>query len=262
MKTSTLTFIFSVIISLYVSGQRIKPVFFIADKTGTGSTHNAHITSDGKSFYTCIGGAKDKISNGKINKYSLNGEFLRSYPFKNFDMRSIMYNSKDGKLYIATNDAKIYKIVDLENGTTQLVFDKKYKNPQSAVAMDPDGKKFYAMDDGTLTIHKIKDGSVIQTLSGLSFGADDKDDETAPKGRYGSTAVAVDKNYIYTWDAHASVKKIYAYDKKGIFKEAFSISSGNYGFSLSYANGYIFVVIDGGGAIGTWNGYQIFEYTK
>jgi DNA-binding beta-propeller fold protein YncE len=255
----TLTFLLSLILSLTVSAQRIRPVFFIADRTGTGSTHNAHITSDGKSYYTCIGGAYDKVSNGKINKYSLNGDFLRSYSFKNFDMRSIMYNRKDGKLYIATYDAKLYKIVDLENGTTQLVFEKKYKNPQSAIAMDPDGKRFYDMDDGTLTVHKLKDGSVIQTLSGLSFGADDKDDETSPKGRFGSTAVAVDNNYIYTWDAHASVKKIYAYDKKGKFIQAFSITSGNYGFSLSCANGYIFVAIDGSGGIGTWNGYKLWQ---
>ena len=262
MKTLYLALLFPFIMSLNVSAQVIRPVFFFGDPTGTGSTHNAHITSDGKFYYTCIGGAKDKNPNGKINKYSLNGDPIESYSFKNFDMRSIMYNSKDKQLYIATNDSKIYKIIDLKNGTTQLMSKLTYKNPQSSIAMDPDGKRFYAMDGGTLTIYKFKDGSVAQTLSGLSFGADDKKKDKKDDvivGRYGSTAVAVDKNNIYTWDSHSNVKKIYVYDKKGNFKKSFDISTGNYGFSLSSANGYVFVVIDGGGKIGTWNGYKLWD---
>lgn len=188
------------------------------------------------------------------------GELIKSYPFKTYDMRSIMYNSKDKHLYIATNDAKIYKIIDLENSTALLISEKVYKNPQSAVALDPDGKTFYALDCGTLTMYKLKDGSVIKTISGLSCGADDKEKTDIPVGRFGSTAVAVDKEYIYTWDSHSSVKKIYAYEKKGEFKlkQTFKITNGNYGFSLSYANGYIFVAIDGNGRIGLWNGYKLW----
>ena len=167
-----------------------------------------------------------------------------------------MYNSKDKHLYIATFDQKIYKIIDLESGTTELRFEKIYKNPQSSITLDPDGKTIYAMDCGTLTMYKFKDGSVIKTLSGISHGADDK---TKPiVGRYGSTAVAVDKKYIYTWDAHSSSKKIYAYDKNGNFVRTFQISSGNLGYTLSYANGYIFVAIDGQYKIGLWNGYKLW----
>ena len=263
MKTLTLSCIFYIIISLSLPAQEIRPVFFIKDITGSGSTHNAHLTFDpsAKCYYTCIGGAKDGTPNGKINKYSLLGELVKSYPFKTYDMRSIMYNSKDKHLYIATNDSKIYKIIDLENGTAQLVFEKIYKNPQSAIALDPDGKTLYVLDCGTLTIYKFKDGSVIKTLSGLSCGADDKEKTDVPVGRYGSTAVAVDKQYIYTWDSHSNVKKIYAYEKKGEYKlkQTFKITSGNYGFSLSSANGYIFVAVDGAGKIGLWNGYKLWD---
>jgi DNA-binding beta-propeller fold protein YncE len=255
MKTFALTFVFSLSIFLSLSAQVIRPVFTLNDKPG--SSHNAHITSDGKFFYTCNGGTgKDGTPNGKISKYTLNGDLVKTYSFSKFDMRSIMYNSKDKHLYISTYDLKIYKIVDLESGTTELRFEKLYKNPQSAIAMDPDGKTIYAMDGGTLTMYKFKDGSVIKTLSGLSFGADDK---TKPIiGRYGSTAVAVDKKYIYTWDAWGSPKKIYAYDKDGNFKKSFQISSGNWGFTLSYANGYVFVAIDGQYKIGLWNGYKLW----
>ncbi len=255
MKTSTLIFIFSFILSLNLAAQGIRPVFTINDKPG--SAHNAHITSDGKFYYTCNGGTgKDGTPNGKINKYTLNGDFVQSYPFLKFDMRSIMYNSKDKHLYIATYDLKIFKIIDLENGTTELLFEKIYKNPQSAIALDPNGKTIYAMDCGTLTMFKFKDGSVIKTLSGISFGADDKLKPVV--GKYGSTAVAVDKNYIYTWDSHSSSKKIYAYDKKGNFVKAFQVTSGNWGYTLSCTNGYVFVAIDGQYKIGLWNGYKLW----
>ncbi|MEI7895820.1 MAG: hypothetical protein WCJ26_02195 [bacterium] len=265
MKTVTFTLLLTFIASLSLTAQGVRPVFFFGDATGLKSTHNMHITSDGQFYYTCIGGAKNDVTSGKISKYSLTGELVESYSFKNFDMRSIMYNSKDKQLYIATKevktkDAKIYKIIDLKSGTTQLMSNLTYKNPQSAIAMDPDGKTYYAMDGGTLTIHKIKkDGTITKTISGLSFGADNKDDPDTPAGRFGSTAVAVDKNYIYTWDAHSGAKKIYAYDKKGNFIRSFDITTGNYGFSLSFANGYVFVAVDGAGKIGTWNGYKLWD---
>jgi DNA-binding beta-propeller fold protein YncE len=256
MKTVTLIFILSFMISLSLTAQHIRPVFTLNDEPG--STHNADITSDGQFYYTCNGGtAKDGTPNGKINKYTLNGDFVKSYPFKKFDMRSIMFNNKDKHLYIATYDLKFFKIIDLENGTTELRFEKIYKNPQSAITLDPDGKTIYAMDCGTLTMYKFKDGSLIKTLSGLSFGADDVKKPVV--GKYGSTAVAVDKNYIYTWDAHSNAKKIFAYDKKGNFVKAFNISSGNWGYSLSYANGYVFVAIDGQYKIGLWNGYKLWD---
>jgi DNA-binding beta-propeller fold protein YncE len=223
-----------------------------------GVSHNAHIASDGKFYYTCNGGTdKEGNPHGKISKYTLSGEFVKSFPFTKFDMRSIMYNSKDKHFYISTFDLKIYKIIDLENGTTELRFENLYKNGQSALALDPDGKTLYAMDRGTLTMYKFKDGSIIKTLSGLSFGADDK---TKPVvGRYGSTAVAVDKNYIYTWDSHSSSKKIYAYDKNGKFIKSFQISSGNLGYTLSYANGHVFVAMDGQYKVGLWYGYKLWE---
>lgn len=254
MKTYILAFLVLFITSLALTAQVFKPVFTLKDEPGP--THNSHITSDGKFYYTCTGGTdKDGIPHGKINKYNLSGDLVKSYPFKKFDMRSIMYNKKDNHFYIATYDMKIYKIINLESGTTELRFEKIYKNGQCAIALDPDGKTFYIMDGGTLSMIRSKDGSLIKSLSGLSFGADDKD--SPGSGRYGSTAVAVDNNYIYTWDAHSSSKKIFVYDKKGSFVKIYLISNGNWGYTLSYANGLIFVALDGKGQIGLWYGYHL-----
>jgi DNA-binding beta-propeller fold protein YncE len=256
MKIFTIAFLALFLTSLTLSSQVSRPVFTLKDEPGI--SHNAHITSDGKFYYTCNGGTdKDGNPRGKINKYTLSGELVKSYPFKKFDMRSIMYNKSDKHLYIATYDLKIYKIIDLESGTTELHLDKKYKNGQCAIALDPDGKTFYIMDGGSLTLCKFKDGSVIKSFSGLSFGADDKDNPGL--GKYGSTAVAVDKNYIYTWDAHFYSRKIYAYDKKGNFVKAYPISNGNFGYTLSYANDLIFVAMDGKGQVGLWYGYRLAE---
>jgi DNA-binding beta-propeller fold protein YncE len=254
MKIFAFTFLALFFTSLTLSSQVARPAFTLKDEPGM--THNAHITSDGKFYYTCNGGTdKDGNPHGKINKYDLSGEFVKSYPFKKFDMRSIMYNKSDKHLYIATFDMKIYKIIDLESGTTELHLDKIYKNGQCAIALDPDGKTFYIMDGGSLTLCKFKDGSVIKSFSGLSSGADDKD--SPGSGRWGSTAVAVDKKFIYTWDAHSYSRKVYAYDKKGAFVKAYPIHSGNWGYTLSYANGFIFTAMDGKNQVGLWYGYQL-----
>jgi 6-phosphogluconolactonase (cycloisomerase 2 family) len=256
MKTYVLTFLVSFITSLTLTAQVIRPVFTIKDEPGP--TNNTHITSDGKFYYTCNGGTdKDGNPRGKINKYILSGEFVKSYSFKPFSMRSIMYNSKDKHLYIATFDRKIYKIIDLESGTTELLFKQEiYKNPQSAIALDPDGKTLYVLDGGTLTMYKFKDGSIIKTISGLSYGADDKDAQV--QGKFGSTAVAVDNKFIYTWDSHPNSKKIYAYDKKGSLVKVFLINNGNWGYTLSYTNGYVFTALNGPGRIGLWYGYHLW----
>jgi len=256
MKFFHFTLLAFFFLSLTVSAQVNKPLFTLKDEPGL--SHNAHITSDGKFFYTCNGGTdKEGNSHGKINKYSLTGEFIKSYPFKKFDMRSIMYNKKDKHLYIATFDMKIYRIIDLESGTTELHLEKIYKNGQCSVALDPDGKTFYIMDGGSLNLCKFKDGTVIKSISGLSFGADDKDNPGS--GRYGSTAVTVDKDYIYTWDAHSYSRKIFVYDKKGSFVKSFPISNGNWGYTLSCANGFVFVAMDGKNQIGLWYGYHLLE---
>ncbi|HPS27188.1 MAG TPA: hypothetical protein PK269_06210, partial [Bacteroidales bacterium] len=70
-------------------------------------------------------------------------------------------------------------------------------------------------------------------------------------------SVAVDGKYIYTWNA--DYKLIFVYDMKGQKVKSVEVEKGSYGFSLSYANGLIFVADDGDYATGTWYGYNLWE---
>ncbi len=50
---------------------------------------------------------------------------------------------------------------------------------------------------------------------------------------------------------------MYVYDLTGTYVRSLTLSNGNYGYSLSYVNGYLFASRDGGNSKGTWFGYNI-----
>ena len=102
------------------------------------------------------------------------------------------------------------------------------------------------MDNGNLSVYSVKTGELVKKLSGLKCGS---------KGMKGSTAVAIDNKYIYTWDA--DIKTIYVYDKDGAFKRSFVLKAGNLGHSLSVAYGLIFVAKSEMGKPATWYGYKL-----
>ena len=207
-------------------------------------THNAHITSDGANYYSCNGGVASK---GQINKLSFEGDLLNSYSME-LDMRSIMYNTKDKALYVNCYDGNIYKITNLENGEYKLVLENIYENNQANLAFSPDGKSLYYFDEGVCKIFSFPKGKLKKTLIGLNHGN---------QFTTGQSTIAVDKKHIYTWNSERS--KIYIYDLKGKSIKTIKISDGDYGFSLSFANGLIFVATDGNYDIGTWYGYDVWE---
>ncbi len=234
----------SIIIALITMGilslnaQTISPDIYFDDEPGT---HNMGIASDGEFYYTCNGG---KTYEGKISKYSLNGNFMKSYKF-DLDMRSIMYNPKDKHLYVSSYDENIYKITSLEDGSFQLIYSKLYKNAQASLALGPKGKYLYDLDDGTLRVYDFTKGTLADTYYGISCGSE--------LGS-GNLSVAVSKKYIITLNTEKQV--FYIHDKKGKLKETIYYKDGDYGFSLSYANGYIFVAKDGDYGMGKWFGYK------
>jgi hypothetical protein len=75
------------------------------------------------------------------------------------------------------------------------------------------------------------------------------------KGMKGSTTVAVDKKYFYTWDTEN--RTVYMYSRKGVFVRSFQIKSGTIGHSLSIANGMLFVAKSDMGRPAVWYGYKI-----
>lgn len=233
------TFIFILFLLAYTSyAQKLSPNIQFSEHP---KTHNVHLTSDGKFLYTCNGGRSNM---GKIFKYDLFGNFIDSYEIK-LDMRSIMYNPKDKKLYVNCYDKCIYKIVDLQYGAFEKVFCDIYDEEQAGLALSPDGKYFYYMKDGTLTLFSTKTGKAVKTMTGFECGP----------SYSGNTVVAVSKKNIFTWNAETQIVNVYTL--KGVKKASYELSKGDYGFSLSFANGMIFVSKDGNYETGKWFGYKL-----
>ncbi len=178
------------------------PVLEIAFKDRPGN-HNMGIASDGKYLYTCNGG---NYTVGRINKYTLTGDSITSYPIA-IDMRSIMYNTADGNLYVSgfesnVSERNIYKITSLASGTFVKALPNLYDYYQSSVAMSDDGQFLYAFNKGTLKQYKLSDGSLVDTFNGLNYGIGGADG-----------AVAVDADYFYTWDPATGT--VYLYNHAG-----------------------------------------------
>jgi len=239
MKIKLLMLAFLLAVSSSLRAQVYEPVITINDNP---VTYSMHLCTDGKFYYTVNGGV---VKDGKISKFKMNGEFVESYPIGQ-DMRSIMYSKKDKSLYINVKGKELYKLIDIAHGTVQLVHSGIFENEQTTLAMDPKGKYLYALDNGDLSILSFKSGKLIKKLSGLKCGT---------KGMKGSTTVAVDKKYLYTWDS--DLKTVYAYTREGVFKKSFILKSGNVGHSLSFAQGLIFVANSDMGKPSAWYGYKL-----
>ena len=227
------------LISGFLNAQTLSPRVTFKDHA---QTHNMHITSDGQYLYTCNGG---KPEMGQISKFTLDGTKIGSYKIE-LDMRSIMYNASDKKLYVNTFGQKVYKIIDLATGKFSEAFDFSERNEQCTPAISPDGKLIYFMEFGELYVYNLKKGKLKTTLSGLS---------TSEEVATGGTAVAVDKKHIYSWNSDEYA--VYVYDLKGKYLKSVKLNQGDYGFSLSSAKDMIWVSTDGNYDEGTWYGYMI-----
>lgn len=241
LSVLSLLLIIICVLSYKTNAQILKPKFTFEEDP---LTHNIHITSDGQYYYTVNGG---KANLGQINKYSFDGKLLDSYGMQ-LDMRSIMYNNKDKKFYICTFERQIYRITDMQQSKYELVIDTLYENEQANLAMSLDGKYMYCFDSGILNIYSFPSCKLQKTISGFDCGKEFTS---------GSSSVAIDGKHIYTWNTE--YKMIFVYDMKGKKIKTVEISNGNYGSSLSYANGLVFVSDDGDYATGTWYGYNLWE---
>jgi DNA-binding beta-propeller fold protein YncE len=201
-----------------------------------------HIASDDLFLYTCNGG---KPEEGQVSKFTLEGELIGSYAFK-LDMRSIMYNTLDKKLYVSTYDKNIYKINDLELGNYNKVQHFEDRDGQCTPAFSSDGKSICFLENDSLFIYNLKNGILKEVVTG--FGS-------APDALSGSNSVAMDSKNIYTWNYDEQT--VLAYDLKGNYIKSFILNQGNYSFSLSAANGLIWVSEDGDYDTGTWYGYDL-----
>jgi hypothetical protein len=130
------------------------------------------------------------------------------------------------------------------------VYGKLFDYSEASPAMSEDGNYLYGFSAGTLKKYSIADGSVVDSVKGLHCG----------RGNFGGEgAVAVDQDYIYTWDAAA--RTVFVYTLKGVAVRSFSLGAGDNGMSLSFVNGKLFVSRDGDYGTGTWYGYDLRSFT-
>ena len=241
MKTFTfsLSVLFIFIFAGILNSQTLSPKVVFKDDP---QTHNMHLTSDGRYYYTCNGGNAEL---GQISKFSLDGLLVASYIIK-LDMRSIMFNPRDNKFYVYTFNKKLYKINDLVQGKYSEVFDFPDRAEQSVPAISSNGRQLYFMEAGEVFKYKLRNRKLYSSLSGFKTGMSHEN---------GSTVIAVDKKHIYSWDA--AEQKVFIYDQEGEFVKSIKLSKGNYSFSLSYANGMLWVSDDGNYDEGIWYGYVV-----
>ena len=121
----------------------------------------------------------------------------------------------------------------------------KIQERKSSLALYPDGKLLYAFDKGKIKIYKFPACTFVKTIKGFDSG---KTPTT------GSCVVAVGSKHIYTWNTE--YKLIFVYNLKGQKIKSFEVKDGEYGFSLSAANGKAFVSKDGNYDVGSWYGYE------
>ncbi|MFI5252656.1 MAG: hypothetical protein ACHQQQ_09535 [Bacteroidota bacterium] len=206
--------------------------------------HNMSIASDGKYYYTINGG---NAAWGRIKRYTLAGKFVDSVNV-GIDGRSIMYNKADGCLYVGGWNGNLYRMA-YKDRSAELVHGNLFDYSEASPAMSEDGNYIYGFYAGTLKKYSIADGSVVETLTGLRCGT----------GNFGGDgAVAVDKDYIFTWDA--ATQTVFVYTLQGVSVRSFKLGAGDNGMSLSFVNGRLFVSRDGNYGMGTWYGYDIRSF--
>lgn len=207
--------------------------------------HNMSITSDGDFYYTINGGG---TSVGQIQKFDKDTALVATYPIP-IDGRGFVFNRSDNTFYASLFQGHIVKITSLDSARFETLHPSLMQSGQASFALSPDGSKLYNFYNGTLIIHDFLSGIPIDTLTGLSHGSG---------SNTGLDAVAVDGKYIYTCDtASDTLTTIFVYDNSGTFVTDFQLPYGNYGYSLSVFEGYLFIAIDGNYNVGTWYGYNI-----
>lgn len=209
------------------------------------NNHNMNITSDRNSYFTINGGNE----NGKIKKYDRDFNHITTYNI-GIDGRGLCYNSSDGLFYASVFNGSIVKITDLANGSWEMLYEEKMQNPQASFSLSADGSKFYDFFRGKLMVWDLATGTLIETITGLSFGNGNM---------RGHADITVDPDFVYTWNAQQG--KVFIHDHAGVLLQTMTLIHGNYGHSLSFVNGYLFVSEkeheDSREGTGTWYGYNI-----
>jgi len=207
--------------------------------------HNMGITWDGEYYYTVNGG---KAEYSDLNKYEASGSLQENYNV-GADARAILYSPSYEQLYLKPYGRSLDE-VDLELEETSTDWDDIFASDSSSVAMSPDGDRMYELYKGRVTVFPEWEPETSFTLSSYS-----------EKEEFGyANAIAASDKFLFVW-APNSDTDILVYGVDGKYVTKFSLPQPGFGFSLSRANGMLWIAkdADGGedGADGTWYGYAL-----
>jgi len=142
--------------------------------------------------------------------------------------------------------------LDPITGDTTVLLENIFIFSETSPTLTPDGMILAELNGGSIRLLEAATGNEIDVLSGIQSG---------PAGPGYDVSVTTDGRFLYTW-TNTPATTVFAYDFSGRLVTTFPLpypsAGGVAGFSISYANGMLWV-IDTGGAIGNWIGYTLSQ---
>jgi hypothetical protein len=202
--------------------------------------HNVGITFGDGRYYTLNGGNEDW---GLVNVYDEDGDFVDSWDVE-VDGRAIFYDPEYGLLYVKPCGTDYYTI-DPELGNLGLDVEDFFVEDNSSVGWSPDGHEIYELTE---------DGEVIVIESYIGMDLDEFELTSYSEKHGYQFSVAVSDNYLFAWDGPeeeddeetGGLPTVYVYTRDGEYVDMFRLPRAGFPFSLSWANGMLWIAEDAG----------------
>ncbi len=209
--------------------------------------HNMGITWDGSHYFTVNGG---NTGYSKLNEFDDEGGEVETYDL-GIDGRAIFYDPDNEQLYVKTYGTDLTS-VDLDLEETDTEHEGMFRGEQSHAAMSPDGLKFYELYNGKVYVYDASTGDEDEIFKLSSYSTTEE---------LGFTyAIAASDKFLFVW-APNSDKEVLVYGLDGKYVTKFELPRSGFGFSLSWANGMLWIAEDADGSSdgsdGTWYGYTL-----
>ena len=208
--------------------------------------HNMGITFDGSHYFTINGGNEEQST---LNEYDARGRFVGTSSV-GLDGRAIFWHADDEELYVKAYGASLYT-ADPESEESEAELEGVFTENNSSIGFSPDGQRMYELSGGGVTVYELLTGDELESFELSAVSADDN------RG-YDKSIAASDK-YLFVWGE--SDDTVAVYDLSGSYVTRFELPEPGFGYSLSWANGMLWVAKDADGfdegADGTWYGYRL-----
>jgi hypothetical protein len=207
-----------------------------------------NMTFNGKSYFSGSGGS---TFGNRIGEFDMSGGYIASHQ-PNLDLRSIFTRGGSGDVLFARQfaDNTIYKETGPGTFAPSFVLDGSM-DYQSAVAFNDNGEYLVAMQAGGLVQVWDTNGVEQPSFQLIKFG-DMAGEDTYPQ----NVCINTGGNYFITYSNGILSAWTPQGNRVGYAKLADAGTSFDSHFSLSYANGLVWVITE---ANGVWLGYDIPE---